>query len=206
MNSALDSFSPRDFLRSRRAVLVHFSTDMSGHPELVFPNDLRQAIDLTGTPLSFSTIQPGDSNPYGNERGGAGGSIGLLIDIGPETTIQSVHWTDSGSNEMGSLGHPPTAESCANSIDRRRDRDSNEWRVQDYVPVGIFIFDPIYVRQIRNLGGVATPVPTQASLQEAITPFPKQRIFSATQQDFIELERASTDWRPIEYDKIFHRA
>jgi hypothetical protein len=73
------AFSPREFLRSRNAALVHFSTLMTSRPHLTFPNDMRQAMTLKGVPLSFSTIQPGDSNPHMvGERGGAEGSVGMI--------------------------------------------------------------------------------------------------------------------------------
>jgi hypothetical protein len=98
------SFSPREFLRSRQAVLVHFSTLMTSRPELMFPDDMRRAMGLTGIPLAFSTIQPGDTNPHRGGRGGAEGSIGIIVDIGPVTVIHSVSPSDSGSSEIGSLG------------------------------------------------------------------------------------------------------
>src|SRR5271156_6056087 len=98
------AFSPRAFLRTRQAVLVHFSTVMAERPDLLFPGDLGRAITLKGAPLSFSTIQVGDTNPYMIGRGGAEGSVGLLIDLGPTTLIESVSPGDSGSNATGSLG------------------------------------------------------------------------------------------------------
>ena len=113
------SFSPREFLRSRKAVLVHFSTLMSSRPELTFPDDMRQAMGLTGIPLSFSTIQPGDTNPHCGGHGGAEGSVGIIVDVGPATVIHSVSPSDSGSSEIGSLGLLPTEENCTASIDRR---------------------------------------------------------------------------------------
>ncbi len=50
-----EEFSIRDFLRQRQALLIHFSTVM-GREEFVFPDDLRNAMTLVDTPLSFSTI------------------------------------------------------------------------------------------------------------------------------------------------------
>jgi hypothetical protein len=105
-------FSPRDFLRSRGAVLVHFSTVMSSHPGLLYPADMRNALSLKGVPLSFSTIQCGDTNPWGNGRGGAEGSIGVLVDIGPGTVIHSVSPHDSGSSEIGRLDCVPRLKSA----------------------------------------------------------------------------------------------
>jgi hypothetical protein len=70
------TFSPREFLRQRQALLVHFSTIMATRMDLVFPQDLRQAMSLSGAPLSFSTIQMGDTNPYMQGRGGAKAALG----------------------------------------------------------------------------------------------------------------------------------
>ncbi|WP_431321256.1 hypothetical protein [Rhizobium sp. YTU87027] len=122
-------------------MLVHFSTVMDRRPELTFPDDRRNAARLQGVPLAFSTILRGDTNPDGGGRGGAEGSVGMLVDIGPRTIIRSVSHEDSGSNEYGSLGFDPTEENCARSIDLRK--TSNEWHVQDYVPIGLFILPPI---------------------------------------------------------------
>jgi hypothetical protein len=195
------AFSPRAFLRNRQAVLVHFSTVMAEHLDLVFPNDLRQAITLKGAPLSFSTIQTGDTNPHMTGRGGAEGSIGILVDLGPGTLIASVSPGDSGSNAAGSLGFPPTEESCTRSIDARV--TSNEWRVQDYVPIGIFILPPIHVRQAHVVGGVPTVVEEPMTLEQVIKCFPEQRIFSANAHTFLEWGRVSGGWRAIPYDDIF---
>src|SRR5882724_11898042 len=49
-------FSSRDFLRSRGAVLVHFSTVMSSHPDLLYPADMRNALSLKGV---AHNAQPG---------------------------------------------------------------------------------------------------------------------------------------------------
>lgn len=196
------SFSPREFLRSRYAVLVHFSTVMSSHPELLFPADMHQAAKLRGVPLAFSTIQCGDGNPWSGGRGGAEGSIGMIVDIGADTIIHSVSPDDSGSSLMGSLGLPPTAESCAASVDQRT--TSNEWHVQDYVPIGIFILPPVLVRQSLVVPGLDEPVigDAEISLEQAIHPFPNARIFSTTENTFIEFDRALPGWRAITYDDI----
>jgi hypothetical protein len=125
----LNEFSIRDFLRTRKALLVHFSTVMARRPKLVFPNDLIQAMRLRDTPLSFSTIEIGDTIPHVG-RGGAEGSIGLLIDLGADSRVLSVSPGDSGSyyNEQtgtgNSLGLETTAQNCADSIDKRQ--PSNE--------------------------------------------------------------------------------
>src|SRR5690606_4684451 len=112
------TFSPREFLRCRHAELVHFSTLMASRMDWVFPDDMGQAMTLTGVPLSFSTIQVGDTNPQMQGRGGAEGSVGILVDIGPGTLIHSVSPSDSGSSLLGSLGLPPSEQNCIDSIDK----------------------------------------------------------------------------------------
>jgi hypothetical protein len=195
------SFSAREFLRSRNAVLVHFSTLMTSRPELTFPNDMRQAMGLKGIPLSFSTIQPGDTNPHTTGgRGGAEGSVGILVDIGPATVIRSVAPSDSGSSEAGSLGLPCTEENCAASIEGRE--TSNEWHAQDYAPVGIFILPPILVRQTVEMMGQSISGDVPLNLQQAIELFPDQRIFSANQHTFLELDRDAGTWKAITYNDI----
>ncbi|RWP07653.1 MAG: hypothetical protein EOR00_33445 [Mesorhizobium sp.] len=193
-------FSPRAFLRGRQALLVHFSTVMARRPELTFPDDLRRAATLQGVPLAFSTIQRGDTNPNGTGRGGAEGSVGMLVDIGPGTIIKSVSHQDSGSNEQGSLGFEPTEENCASSIDQRV--TSNEWHVQDYLPVGLFILPPIFVRRMVDIGGALTPVEVRLQVPETVEPFPGVRVFSANAEKFLELDRPSGEWRAVSYDEI----
>ncbi len=56
----------RRFLRDHEALLVHFSTLMATNPSRCFPDDLLNAMTLQNVPLSFSTIQRGDSNPILN--------------------------------------------------------------------------------------------------------------------------------------------
>ena len=181
-------------------VLVHFSTLMTSRPDLVFPDDMRQAMGLTGIPLAFSTIQPGDTNPFGGGRGGAEGSIGIIVDVGSATVIHSVSPSDSGSSEIGSLGLPPTEENCAASIDQRT--TSNEWHVQDYVPVGIFILPPIVIRQVAIVMGEPIAGEVELNLQTAVAPFADQRIFSANARTFLEFDRPSGQWRAVLYDEI----
>lgn len=194
------SFSPREFLRSRNAVLVHFSTPMTARSDLTFPNDMLQAMALQGIPLAFSTIQPGDTNPYMGGRGGAEGSVGIVVDTVPATVICSVSPSDSGSSEIGSLGLTPTEENCAASIDRRE--TSNEWHVQDYVPVGIFILPPIFVRQTVEMRGEPVSGDVRLTLPQAIEPFAGQRIFSANGRTFLELDRSSGEWKAVAYEDI----
>lgn len=194
------TFSPREFLRCRQAVLVHFSTLMASRVDLAFPDDIGQGMTLTGVPLSFSTIQVGDTNPQMQGRGGAEGSVGMLVDIGPGTLIHSVSPSDSGSSLLGSLGLRPTEQNCIDSIDKRA--TSNEWHVQDYVPLGIFVLPPIWVRQIFDVDGAKTPVEVQLDLAQAIAPFGAHRIFSANTKTFLEYNRGTQQWLAVTCDQI----
>lgn len=125
----------------------------------------------------------------------------MLVDIGPGTVIDSVSPGDSGSNVKGSLGRDPTEENCKISIDDRL--TSNEWRVRDYVPVGIFILPPIIVRQIHEIGGVPTAIEVKIEFEEAISPFPDERVFSANERTFLEWDRVAAQWRAVGCDDIF---
>jgi hypothetical protein len=84
----------RNFLRDRKALLVHFSTPMSGHDDLLFPEDMRTAMGLVGHPLSFSTILSTDVGPYQTAippgEANAGGSIGILVDIPYNSAVLTV--------------------------------------------------------------------------------------------------------------------
>jgi hypothetical protein len=194
-------FSPREFLRGRNAVLVHFSTVRTvgkSQPDLVFPQDLINASGLQDQELSFSTILRGDSNSRMKDgRGGAEGCVGILVDIGPSADVRSVLHCDSGA---GRFGLEPTEENCAASIDKRT--TSNEWRVLNYVPVGMFVLPPIYVISVMNVGGLPIARDIKVSLAEAIAPFPKYRIFSANDHSFLQLDRASSEWREVDYDSM----
>lgn len=193
-------FSPREFLRGRNAVLVHFATLMSARLDLNFPENLLRALKLGGVPLSFSTIQRGDTNPQMEGRGGAEGSVGILVDIGPATLIRSVSSSDSGSSNLGSLGKEPNERNCAEAIDKRL--TSNEWHVQDYVPIGIFILPPIWVRKQVEIESEKASTEVKLTLDEAIAPFDKLRIFSSNTQGFIEYDRSGASWFGVAYDQI----
>lgn len=95
--------------------MVHFNTPMSTKHPTGFPDDLIVARGLTGQRLSFATIQKNDRGPW---QGGhpadanAVGSVGLVVDVKDVGSVITVDWTDSGSNNLGSLGHRPNATNC----------------------------------------------------------------------------------------------
>jgi hypothetical protein len=194
------------FLKSRNAVSVHFSTVMTRRQDLLFPDDLKNAISLAGVALSFSTIQPGDTHRL-TGKGGAEGSIGMLVDLGPNTVVESVAADDSGSiwdpeaGLSGSLGYAPTPQTCAESIDKRT--ESNEWVIRDFVPRGIFILEPILVQRKLVIEGIEDVGEVQISFQDAIGHFVGQRVFSADKDAFREWDRKNNEWKQISYQEIF---
>ncbi|WP_417463179.1 hypothetical protein [Kordiimonas sp.] len=191
----------RDFLINREAVLVHFSTMMASDPSRYFPHDMNNAMSLTGVGLAFSTIQKGGRfDPTDTGKSGAEGGVGIVVDIAPTTHVLKVHPSDMGSSPYGGtasgLGVPPMPLACANSIDSRL--RSNEWLVQDYKVVGIFVLPPLLVR---------LPIPglvPESYIESKITVgavanhfFPHHRIYSANTQTFIEFDRASRTWQDV---------
>ena len=190
----------KSILRERRAVPVHFATVMADYKDFRFPKSLLNALTLTGEALSFATIQPGDKFcPLPGKESGAPGSVGILVDVGPETTVESVCPEDSGSSELGSFGKFATAENCAESIDKRT--TSNEWRIRDYQPLGIMVLEPIVVPVFRNIDGAKIPDEISISFEEAIEPFTDQRIFSVNESGFHEFVRGS-GWSALSYNEI----
>ncbi len=94
-----EEFSIRDFLRQRQALLIHFSTVM-GREEFVFPDDLRNAMTLVDTPLSFPTIL--SRGPYQSDQhpalANAPGSAGIIVDILHNSSVLTVGRSDGGTS------------------------------------------------------------------------------------------------------------
>jgi hypothetical protein len=139
-------------------------------------------------------------------KGGAEGSIGLLVDLTPDARVISVGPSDSGScydektGEGGSLGLPPTPVNCADSIDKRA--TSNEWIVRDYLPVGIYVLKPIIVRQAGQFEGEIVFDEVEITLAQAIAPFPDEAIYTANKDTFLKLDRAAGFWKAVRYNDI----
>jgi hypothetical protein len=199
-------FSIRQFLRSRKALLVHFSTTRARSVELGFPEDLKRAMSLRGVSLSFSTVTIGDVTPYGWGPGtGAEGAIGVVVDLQASSVVESVSPSgDEGAfgedNRANGFGVPPTPESCADSIDKRV--TSNEWRVRDYVPIGIYFIPPIVVRRVFRVDGKWAYEDDLLNRKQAMSLFPDQRFFTHNDRDFFEFDRDGAAARIIEYDEI----
>jgi hypothetical protein len=195
-----DTFSIRQLLRERKALLVHFNTPQSKHAT-GFPEDLRNAKTVRGQALSFSTILALDRGPYqvaDFADANAGGSVGIIVDINEEGSVISVSGGDAGSNQWGDLGKPPSEQACIESIDKRNDGKpggNNEWRVQDYIPLGIFVFSRPFV---FKPGDGEVPI----SLQEILSTFPEDRVYSAGNGSFQQYDRETGQWLPVSYSDI----
>jgi len=193
------TFSIRQLLRDRKALLVHFNTPQSKHAT-GFPEDLQNAKTLREKDLSFSTIFASDRGPsqvHDFADANAGGSVGLVVDIKEAGSVVSVSTNDAGSNEFGSFGDPPSERACIQSIDERNDGEpggNNEWRVQDYISLGIFVFFPAFVFK----PGGEVPV----TLDALLATFPDNRIYSAGKGSFHEYNRETGQWMPISYSEI----
>lgn len=176
---------------------------MSEH-KTCFPDDLKTAWSLKSTPLSFSTIQLGDKGPTQVKipfETNSGGSVGLIVDISEISKVVSVGLGDDGTRAKDDGNHQtgggvPTQGNREASIDNRE--DSNEWFVQDYHPVGIFVFWPIsvFVRNGPDQGE------RPAKLDEVLTAFPQERIISENSESFVEFNRSLMKWEPIDYTDI----
>jgi hypothetical protein len=200
-------FSIRNFLRSRKALLVHFSTTKARCVKTGFPEDLHRAIALRGVPLSFATITVGDVTPFGWWPGtGAEGAIGLLVDLHPSSVVESVSPSLDGrsfgenNTATGLIETVPTAQSCADSIDRRV--TSNEWLVRDYVPIGIYFIPPIVVHRAVRIDGEWQYEDELLNRKQAMSYFPDQRFFSHNDRDFFEFDRDGLSARTRVYDEI----
>lgn len=194
-NICSQGFSIRGFLRQRGALLVHFNTPMSGHA-IGFPEDIRNAMTARDQRLCFSTIQLGDRGPTqvcASGEASAGGSVGMVVDILDAGSVCSVSPFDGGAIGPENGGWFPSEDECARSINERT--DSNEWFVQNFVPIGIFVFEPALV-VVRARGG-EVPI----SLDQVVEAFPEQRIFSA-KETFVEWDKSTKSWIPVTYDDI----
>jgi hypothetical protein len=198
------AFSVRHFLKQREALLVHFNTPMSQKHPTGFPNDLRHAMNLLGIPISFSTIQVGDLGPCqvpNPAASNAGGSVGLVVDIHDIGSVITVGPGDDGTQASATGNHQsggsvPDPLTCAASIDNRV--TANEWFVQNYTPLGIFVFLPamVFVKSPVGQGERST------NMQEILSEYPNQRVFAASSDSFHEYDRSQGHWLSIAYNSI----
>jgi hypothetical protein len=190
----------RDMLRSHEAILVHFNTPATKHA-IGYPDDLHDAFANPEWTMCYSTIMPGDRGPWAVEKpedAAALGTVGILVDLHPATSIERVHHGDAGSNGRDSneaFGALATLASCeASIIDRQKGH--NEWLVARVAPVGIFLFPESTVFAHAAGGEVSRRWP------RIIGDFPEQRIFSKLNGVWQEFDRKQEAWQPRTYDEI----
>jgi hypothetical protein len=204
------SFSVRKFLRDRQALLIHFSSIMTGHREqFPFPCDLRNAMRLKKKRLSFCTLQTGDHWPAAPHAptaadANAAGNIGIVVDINDVDSVYKVAPGDQGSFDDGGpcgrdgLGELPTLDACSRSIDMRE--SCNEWLVKNYTTIGILALAP---HLVPRPGAGEGPV----SLVTIVESFPELPIFSIDpiRKCFLRFARSASSWEIVAYEDIVRR-
>jgi hypothetical protein len=132
------------------------------------------------------------------EEANAGGSVGLVVDIRDEGSVIRVCSSDCGTDPSGDgFGQDPSEKACAESIDQRNGGGShgnNEWCVQNYTSIGIFVFRPPYVFTPNG--------ERESSLAEVLSEFPEDRIFSNGDGSFQEYNRVTDQWISVVYCEI----
>lgn len=188
----------REILRQREALLVHFNAPMSLH-DFGYPQDLRDALANPQWEMCYSTILKSDAGPTHGDPSNAPacGSVGIIVDLMPETSIIIVHNSDGGSSGRtfgAGLGSLPSVESCKWSIDERTG-GHNEWFLSGAKAVGVFCFPQ---PAIFNPGRGDQPY----AVDEVAGDFPNQRFFTAMDGQYCELDRETQIWVPRSYAEI----
>lgn len=204
----------RAVLRRHEALLVHFNTPMTRH-ETGYPQDLQGALRNPHWRMCYSTLLKTDAGPtdpiHRVAPGNAPvcGSIGILVDLSPDTTLIRVHNTDADSNGRGhglALGAVPSVAACEHSIASRE--GYNEWFLSDARPIGVFTFSDATatVREKIQLGDDVAPEEALSGYKlgrdEVAREFPDRRIFTIIDSQFHELNRQADVWKPRSYADI----
>ena len=83
----------------------------------------------------------------------------------------------------------------------------NEWFIRDFVTVGIFVFPEPYIL-VRALGLIdpTTSKPLIGEdyicMNDILSTFPMDRIFSVGDSGFLEWNRQAGSWQSVDYDHI----
>jgi hypothetical protein len=184
------------FLRSRNALIVHFSGAPKGAgrergSRHLFPRDLEHVIagNASGG-VSCSVIEPGDK--FGQFERNATGCIGLVLGLTAPESLVAVHSEDCGSFENScGVRVVPVEQDVAisdlkNSLVSRK--SYNEWVLRDFVVLGLFAAPPYEVSVLETPKWPAdmpdylrdeTPVPSfkSISLRELEEFFPNLPIY-----------------------------
>lgn len=187
----------RALLRARQTLLVHFNTPMTGHA-VGFPEDLRDAIANPQWNMGFSTITAQSQGPskVPTDQASACGSVGIVVDLNPASTLIRICGIDGGSNSRIASpgdGEDPSVAVCERSFTPAG--GYNEWVLNGAVTLGIFSFvEPNVFKP--GIGDVS------ATMQEVRDAFPGRRLMSVHQGAFHAWSPTSNAWEPITYDSI----
>ena len=203
-------FSIRNFLREREALLVHFSSPMRTCRSTKFPDDLKTAMRLKKGIVCFSlfcvTMSDFLQVQGSTEKENAAGNVGLVVDIKNTGSVIAVDSSDCGSilnsdtSKRQYLNNKPTKSTCAASIDERQ--GYNEWLVQNFDVVGIFVFEPICVWKEIRIGNAVDYAEVPISLSEVLKAFPDLKIISTCNGSFRLYDRLQEEWLVTNYDDI----
>lgn len=191
-----------ELLGSRNALIVHCSRPGKGDvgpAGRLFPDDLRDAIDLCDTgagDVSCSLIWPGHSKTFG--------AIGIILKPRSTASITSAHPTDAGTSPDANgrrtgLGAPFSREAVMDTF--TSSSDYNEWTVADADTIGIFInlLEPLEVAKVVNLMqdpnydaalmGHSDPIvmAQPITFKEVLTAFPDLPVYAFLGTEIIEI-------------------
>lgn len=209
-------------LQKHSAIIVHFSgcppmNDGASDPARLFPNDLRRVCDgETNGGVSCSTIKPSDSvclHPDSNSTG----MVGLILSPNSAASIRETFSSDAGSSRFCDgvrvgLGEAAvTLESIDRSITARRDDDHNEWVVDDFSVVGVFVGSPIMIWQARELpdsdshGGKSIEAGAVGIyVAQVASQFPNLEIYTIKNGQFARIDVLAKSVTPVTFSDIYN--
>lgn len=151
--------SVRSLLAAENVLIVHFSGTprMTAQPGLFYPDDLKKVQNNGVSAVCCSTIHSSDEfNMFG--KANAIGSVGLILDINSDNSVMAADRKDTGSYYDQKTGirsvqtGMDTIQHCEDSILSRDSNEYNEWVVQDYSIIGLFVF-PCPMAEMRGVCG-----------------------------------------------------
>jgi hypothetical protein len=187
-----------EVLRRRCALIVHFSHIAKEGARLLFPDDLRTAMQIVaGEELSCSVVWP--------QRCAAVGSVGVVLRPRTLESVTSASAGDAGTivdsrtSKREGLGEALGRETLTATLEPTTS-DYNEWTVKDADVVGIFVdlasklevamevdpktvdgYDPSIVHVGQIVGAC------KIGLKEVFDAFPDQPIFGFQDGEIVNL-------------------
>src|ERR1700722_476050 len=154
------------WLASRKGVIAHFSSVAKGeaeertfNPHAYYPSDLKRVIEgrIEGS-LPCSVVIPTDELDVRTGRERAVGSIGVVLGLKNEFSLVGAYpqddgtlWSDSGPRECAPQPIL-TIPDLEKTITDRPDDQYNEWCIQDYEVLGLFIARPLFAWRVGAKG------------------------------------------------------